>query len=450
MLDVGMTLPLRNSVQGAELNSRTSVDSSFFRWSRLLLVGLLFCAPLAFGSVEPWAWGTMVVVAAIILLLWTAGSIRNRLLVVAWSWLYVPAIILLAFVLIQLNVHLSVDPASTSEAVLKLTLCLLIFFLTVQLFYTASDRAWDRLGLSVLMYSSLLGLLAILQFFSAPSLIYWFIPSANVNFGPYVNRDHFAGLFEMLIPIAGTYYISVSRRSRFSILWAFGLLIAIASLLLAGSRGGLLALIAELLVLVVMIVTRTRERRRVGLVWGAAGLSLAAVAFLLLIAPTDLPGRLASVVRFQDAAVHGDRPQVTHDTLRIFWDHLATGTGFGTFEAIYPQYQSFVSDENWPYAHNDYAQFLAETGVTGGVLALLGLLIFLYEALWVGLRSGLSGTPGWIQFGAALGCCGLLVHSFVDFNLHIPANAAWFSACTGLAILEAARAKPSSRDRDAP
>jgi len=442
-----MTLPPRNSVDRADMGRY--VDSSSFTWSRLLLVGLLFCAPLAFGSVEPWAWGTMSVVIAIIFLFWTAGSLRNRRLVVAWSWLYVPGIVLLGFVLIQLNAHLSVDPASTSEAVLKLAQCLLIFFLTMQLYYIAPDKAWDRLGLSVLLYSSLLGLLAILQFFSAPGLIYWFVPSPNVNFGPYVNRDHFAGLFEMLIPIAGTYYISAGRKSRFSLLWAFGLLIAVASLLFAGSRGGLLALISELLVLVAIIVARTREKRRVRLVWGAGGLLLAAVAFLLLIAPSELPARLASIVRFRDATVTGDRPKVTHDSLRIFRDHLATGTGLGTFEAIYPQYQSFVTDKNWPYAHNDYAQFLAETGLTGGLLALLGLLIFLREAFWVGLRSGLSGTPAWIQLGAALACCGLLVHSFVDFNLHIPANAAWFSACVALAILAGPLAKRSARDPDA-
>src|ERR1039458_5782833 len=96
-----MTLPPRNSVDRADMGRY--VDSSSFTWSRLLLVGLLFCAPLAFGSVEPWAWGTMSVVIAIIFLFWTAGSLRNRRLVVAWSWLYVPGIVLLGFVLVQLR-----------------------------------------------------------------------------------------------------------------------------------------------------------------------------------------------------------------------------------------------------------------------------------------------------------------------------------------------------------
>lgn len=442
-----MTPPPLNPAECPD-NGR-SAQSRLFRWSRLVLVGLLFCAPLAFGSVEPWAWGTMAIFVVISLLLWAAGSIRHRLLIVAWSWLYLPGLILFGFVLIQRNLHLSVDPASTSESALKLALCLLVFFLTMQLYYIAPDRAWSRLGLAVLVYSSLLGLFAILQFFAAPGFIYWIVPSPNVNFGPYVNRDHFAGLFEMLIPIAGTYYMAAGRKSPFSILWAFGLLIAIVSLLLAGSRGGFLALIGELLVLVTIVWTRTRERRRVRLIWGAAGLLLATIAFLLLIAPHDLPGRFASIVRFRDSTVNGDRPKVAHDSLRIFRDHWAAGTGLGTFEAVYPQYQSFVTDKTWQYAHNDYAQFLAETGLAGGLLALLALLIFLHDAFWVGLRSGLSGTPAWIQLGASLGCCGLLVHSFVDFNLHIPANAAWFSACAALATLARPSAKQSAGDAGA-
>lgn len=436
-----MAPPPNNSPIQSDISQR--LDSAFFRWSRLLLVGLLFCAPLAFGSIEPWAWGPMAVVAGIILLLWTAGCVANRLLAVAWSWLYVPGVTLLGFVLIQLKGHLSVDQASTSEAVLKLALCLLIFFLTVQLYYTAPAGAWDRLGLSILLYASLVGLFAILQFFSGPGLLYWIAPSPNANFGPYVNRDHFAGLFEMLIPIAGTYYISAGRRSRFSLLWAFALLIAVASLLFSGSRGGLLGLVSELFLFLAISVFPVRKRPRIGLAWGTVGLALAALVFSLLLAPSELPARLASVVRFMDASVSGDRPKVTHDTLRIFRDHLAIGTGLGTFEAVYPQYQSFVTPKSWTYAHNDYAQFLAETGLVGGLLALCGLLIFLYEGFWVGFRLGYSETPAWIQLGAFLGCCGLLVHSFVDFNLHIPANAAWFSACAGLAVLEEPLAKRS-------
>jgi hypothetical protein len=51
------------------------------------------------------------------------------------------------------------------------------------------------------------------------------------------------------------------------------------------------------------------------------------------------------------------------------------------------------------------------------------------------LRARLHERSGWLQFGAAVGVCGLLVHSISEFNLHIPANAAWFSFVAALATL---------------
>jgi hypothetical protein len=51
----------------------------------------------------------------------------------------------------------------------------------------------------------------------------------------------------------------------------------------------------------------------------------------------------------------------------------------------------------------------------------------------------------WIAIGAAVGCCGLLVHSFFDFNLHIPANAAWFAVLAGIATTGKALKTSSSR-----
>ena len=211
-------------------------------------------------------------------------------------------------------------------------------------------------------------------------------------------------------------------------------MIAVAALLFTGSRGGLLALLSEAVLLLTAILARTRGRRRAMLA-GAAGLLLVAAAgFLLYFAPSELAAKLASVVHFTDAAVSGDRPWVAHDTLRIFAAHPFSGTGLGTFEVVYPQFQSFPSDKSWPYAHNDYVQLLAETGTLGGLLALASLLAFARRVWQEEKRRSSDTAPSWISIGAAIGCCGLLVHSLFDFNLHIPANAAWFALCAAIAI----------------
>jgi O-antigen ligase len=407
----------------------------------------LLCAPLAFGSVDPWAWGAAIILTVIPLLLWSAGSVRQGQVLLARSPLYLPAIAFLALVIAQLAARSSRDAASTNEALLKFTWLLLIFFLTQELYSFAPDKAWGTLGAAVLIYASLLGLFAALQFFSAPGMIYWVVPSPNVSFGPYVNRDHFAGLFEMLTPIAAAYYIARARKSPLALLWAAGLLFAVASLLLTGSRGGFLALLAEVAILLTVIYLRTGERRRSAIFIGAAALLLVTVGFLEFVTPDRLPSRLATLARFNEASVNGKRPTVARDTLRIFAAHPIIGSGLGTFEAVYPQYQSFVSEDTWPEAHNDYVQILAESGLLGGILVLVALGLFVYQAFWIKGRSQLADVAEWLQVGAAVGCCGLLVHSLVDFNLHIPANAAWFAACAALATIGPGRGSKTATAR---
>jgi hypothetical protein len=71
--------------------------------------------------------------------------------------------------------------------------------------------------------------------------------------------------------------------------------------------------------------------------------------------------------------------------------------------------------------------------VVGATFIVLALAIF-FRLTFHRLTWCLQSGHGWIQLGAALGCCGLLVHSFVDFNLHIPANAAWFAVLAGVAV----------------
>ena len=127
------------------------------------------------------------------------------------------------------------------------------------------------------------------------------------------------------------------------------------------------------------------------------------------------------------------RRRVALDSLRMLRDHPAFGVGLGNFEIAYPPYQSFPSDLTIDFAHNDYVQAAAETGLVGAALIVSALALFFRLALHNAGRCLESGH-GWVQLGAALGCCGLLVHSFVDFNLHIPANAAWFAVLAGVAV----------------
>ena len=108
------------------------------------------------------------------------------------------------------------------------------------------------------------------------------------------------------------------------------------------------------------------------------------------------------------------------------------GWGLGTFSTVYPSYRSFYTNLFVNEAHNDYAQLLVETGLLGFGL-MLWFLIRLYQYGLPTSRRWEFKWDGAVSLAALLGCTGLLFHSFVDFNLQIPANAALFYVLCGLA-----------------
>ena len=406
-----------------------------FTLARLLLILTLMAAPLAFGAVQAWAWASLDVMAAVLLILWALGCIQRRIVTVHGSALYVPATLFFLLGIGQFAGHLTLDSFGTREALMKLAGGLVFFFLAGQLWVDASEKTWESFGLAVAVYAFSISLFAIVQFFSSHGLLYWVIHTQGYVFGPYVNHNDYAGLMEMLIPIGMCYAFSRSQRSSERMLLVFGVCMAIASVLLSGSRGGVISVAVEMVFLGALLwqwkVVRSVRS------WGAIGLmSTAGVAVLFLaITPKSAWQRLATVAglaRMPDVTL-GNRLAVSRDALAELRDYPWLGTGLGSFESVFPQYQTFPTDLAWNHAHNDYVEALTEAGAVGGLLILSALLLF-GRLAFRNLPERLKNPSGWIQLGAALGCCGLLVHSFVDFNLRIPANAAWFAVCMGLSI----------------
>jgi len=434
-----------------------------FSIARILLAATLVGAPWAFGGVEPWAWAAMGLAASLTLLLWGLGSVQQRVLELVWSPLYVPVALFFLLGIVQYAARLTLDRSETRQALVLLTADVVFFFLAIQLFSTAAGETWRAFGLTILVLAGSLGLFALLQFAAGEQRIYGRVDTpGNLLFGPYVNPNHFAGLMEMLIPVA-ILYIAERRGSPSlaALAWlVVGAAVAVASLLLSGSRGGLLALAAE--VVIALVAVRGYRARHIGkgsLAAVVATTILAAVLLFTWVDPGFVAQKLGLIVKVGGPAwtEWADfRKNVASDSLRMVLDHPISGVGLGNFETAYPRYQSFPSNLWIDYAHNDYVQAVSETGLLGAVLILTAFVLFLRLAftsrLEVG-RWGFSGQTeepespapdpeprtqrhgGWIRLGAALGCCGMLVHSFFDFNLHIPANAAWFAVLAGLATI---------------
>lgn len=98
------------------------------------------------------------------------------------------------------------------------------------------------------------------------------------------------------------------------------------------------------------------------------------------------------------------------------------------------------------HSHNDYVEALAETGVIGGLFGALFLVVLFAEA-WTRLKQANSPLDLALHIGALAACCGLLVHSLVDFNLHIPSNALIFLLQAALATSVAIPNRPDRPNR---
>ncbi|HET7750271.1 MAG TPA: O-antigen ligase family protein [Terriglobales bacterium] len=409
------------------------------------LVAVLMAAPLAFGAVQPWAWAGMGSAIVLLALAWAVERARAGSLKLPWSPLFISLLVALALALAQLLAGLTLDAAATHESAIKLAVYALVFFLALQYFSAASARLWRRTALAVTIYAFALALFAILQFFSSPGLLYGIIKPrwGGYIFGPYVSHNHYAGLMEMLIPLGVAWALTLRPRHPGRPLVLFAVLISVVSVLLSGSRGGVIALLAEFALLTVVVFRAqpaSLERDR-ALIAGFTLALLAGTSFFWL-DPGGVWQRWEQLSESRELTANM-RSQVSADTLRMARAHLARGIGMGAFAAVYPAYQTVVTDDVIDYAHNDYLQLVAEGGIAAALLTLISLPLF-FRLAFRRLRQRLEEPTGWLQMGAAAGVCGILVHSLLDFNLHIPANAAWFAFCACLATV---RVKPAPETR---
>jgi len=420
-------------------------QSRAYTAARVLLIGLLIGAPVMFGATEVWAWVSLGILTCLALLLWVIGSLRLPTLHLIWSPLYIPIASFIALAFLQYWAGFTLDRSETREALVLMCADVVLFFLAVQLFGLVETESLCRLGLTVIIFTGSLALFAILQFVSGQSRGAVTSASPDFFFGRYGDPDHYAGLMEMLIPVGVLYILGVQEKIRTSAraLLVCAVTIAFASLLMSGSRGGLISALVEVLIVLVILRRRSQPIERRAL----AGAVLAGTASLLLFFWLD-PGwvspRLGLLLKVRSpgfAAWTRSRKSWTSDSLRMLREHPVLGVGLGNFETAFPPYQSLPSDLWIHHTHDDYVEALSETGVAGGVLILSALGMFIWLA-FRNLDKRLKSDVGWIRLGSAIGCCGLLVHSFFDYNLHVPANAAWFSVLGGLSVVGEISSRP--------
>lgn len=472
-------------------NMISRISDRIIRWGLLFLIVF---TPLAFGSVQRWAYETMEATVLFLILTWfwkMAWDGEIRIVKLSFFPLLGIFFLIVFFQLIPLPEELlslispatsdlyrwtmagtdvqgavqapgegfrslsspstiSVYPHATWTALLKLLSYIGAFFLVIHSVNSRKDVRFMIWALVLTGFS--FSLFAMAQKFDGNGKAFWIFSTRQTPYGPYINKNHFAGYIEMIIPLAIGFYLtnrkmtipSSSPRTWARAVLSWGevqnaraiLLIAMAAFMTAAlflslSRGGMISFLVSMCVLAWCLKNKEFTGR-----WFPRFTLFLSISFIMVIwlGFEPIMERLATIFQVEEVEHHLARPRVWKDMLSIARDHPFWGSGLATFARIYPLYQSSDLGGRFTYAENDYLQLLVETGALGAIFALAAGALFgihiwrhfmaLRDERWFPLAAG------GIASGAAIA-----VHSLVDFNLHIPANAFHFALIMGLTLV---------------
>ena len=405
--------------------SRAGSRSAVGPWVRGATTALLILAPLWFGATN--AADSLILVAScwILFLLWLAQGMRvGELTLGSWPVL-VPATLVLALTSVHWVMGISANGTSTQLEWMRWAGYLALALVAGESFVT--PRRLRRLAAALAMAGVAIAVFGIVQHLTGNGKIYWMVEPSQGGwvFGPYVNRNHFAGLMELWIPVALGLALVPDNSFTRRWLWCGAALVMASAVVLSASRGGVLAVGVEVAVLsVVAVALRGRRRALIGVL-----VSVALVAGLVwALGSSQLLDRLSPLVQPETRStdeVAGHRLDAWRGALQIFSQNWLLGTGLGTFETHFRSVRPYFTDKVWTHAHNDFLQFLAETGIIGLGLG-LWLIVAAVREISGNLRRTRHTATGTILTGIACGCLGFMVHGWLDFNFHVPANAANF------------------------
>ena len=437
------------------------------------LWGLIVVMPIPYGAVEPWWSATFEVTIFLLAALWLFDSFGSgRFLTSQQFWLVAPFVALAVYAFIQtvpfktqptpigsVTQAISADRLETKLFGLKIIALALVLAMLLRYANTyARLIALAYAVIAIALLSSIFGLIREVYQSDAPGFI---LPSLQKGSGyaQFINKNHFAFLAEMgLGLLLGLVVGQVAARSRALIYLAIALPIW-GALVLSGSRGGLLAMIAEVIVVLLLTNVGRRAKTRSMVVnskWPfaastlkvvlAAALVFAIAVGMIWIGGEPLANRLsntrAEITSQPVDNTHVDRASIWAATLRLWRDHPLAGVGFGGYWMAISRYHQASGVMVPQQAHNDYLELAASGGVIG-IALLIWFLIVASRQMLEQLQDE-DKLRRALALGAATGLFGVAIHSLFDFGLHLPGNAVSCVALTVIATRSFKREKSAS------
>lgn len=314
--------------------------------------------------------------------------------------------------------------------IFRVLTCISIYYLVVNLFDWNLQLRFFRL---IIFMGAALSLLGTGQCFFGLQHAWW----SNSLAATYVNHAHFAGYLEMAMAINLGVLLGLNQDEVVSslqllfkrILFTGTLVLMVAAFVLAQSRGGWIAFILASLVLAALLAHRKMISR------GKVSVFLTCV-FLFIIflgfGEDKIAYRMHTIEINEESKLMNGRFEVWKSSIPMIRDNFLNGTGIGTFVWAFPKYRPEGFNVRYNYAHNDYIHMTAEMGIFVLPLFIWGMFVVLQSGFAVNSQDLLLQRM--THLGCATGILSLIIHGFVDFNFHIPANMMVFVCLTGILL----------------
>lgn len=413
----------------------------------LVFVVIVFTT-LVYGAVHQPIIAAAYILIAGTILFWAIDGWRSGVLRFSSSYLQLPILGIALYGAIQIIPFgyppaangiegiprtISLEPFATQVSAVHFFAMLAYFSVLLVLLDSASRIR--KLAIFISVFGFAFAFFAILQSVLSPTSIYGIYERLYASpFGSFVSRNNFAGWMALAIaiPLGMLFSGSIAKDKR--LLYVTAVALMGISLVVSGSRGGLVAFLAEIVFL--LFITYAQGRGKMGLrVLLAAGLVVAIVAGTAFVGVESSLTRLADDQNTTVSA--SSRPHIWSVTLKVIGDSMPLGVGLGAYATAYSKFDASSGMERVEQAHNDYLQVLADAGLVGALFG-IAFLFFLFRTGIRAIRTDNDYRRG-IAAGAFAGLFGVLVHSLFDFVLHTTAISLLF--LTVLAILTATVSK---------
>jgi O-antigen ligase len=389
-----------------------------------LLVLVLAMTPIPYGTVEPW-WKAAFICAVLGIFILRIFQTEIRL---NPSPVLLPLLALSGLAFLQSWTGLSADPFQTRFFALQLLA--LAAFLALLYSYATTENRVRVLVLTIVGVAIVSAIFGILRQ-TAQHQTGFLLPllKQDQGFAQFINKNHFAYLMEMAFGLALGLIIAGGAKQR---LIQFALLLPIwVGLVLSNSRGGILAMLAQVTIAVLLLLRATSLK-----------LAVAVVLVAGVLVGTIWVGGERLVTNFSAAGSElsasdrdgASRNEIWRATLKMFAAHPLLGVGLGAYWIGITAYHDASGVLTPQEAHNDYLELLSSGGVVGLALGIWFVVLVVRLA-----RRNLNTDTGFmraVRIGAVLGLAGVATHSLLDFGLHLIGNTVVFFTLIMLATFQ--------------